>query len=230
LYALQQIVDALAAGKHVWSNVRLQAWWPWYIAQRGWRKWAWAPEQILLNAHRVKEQFHVMTNEMDLPRTRAAESSRLVVIDEAQLVYNCRDGRGRGAEWLQWFSQSRKFGTDVFLVAQDYQMIDRQLRMLCEQVITSWALERWSMCLVAFTLPIGRVLKSVFGPVFYRRCKFAGMGNSVLLWRSVDLVHHRVAQLYDTAQVFGADAGASDEKWEVKPVPCSCGFCSIELS
>jgi len=63
------------------------------------------------------------------------EGHCLLVIDEAGVFFNARDWMIKGAEraeWVKFFSQSRKFGYDVILVAQDLRMIDRQIRNMAD--------------------------------------------------------------------------------------------------
>lgn len=63
------------------------------------------------------------------------ESSCLVVIDEAGILFNSRDWQVMGEQrknWIKFLSQSRKFGYDFILVAQSDRMIDRQIRGLIE--------------------------------------------------------------------------------------------------
>ena len=61
------------------------------------------------------------------------EGSCLLVIDEAQVIFNSRqfDSKDR-LEWVKFFSQSRKLGYDIVLVTQNDRMIDRQIRTLAE--------------------------------------------------------------------------------------------------
>lgn len=61
------------------------------------------------------------------------EEAILLVIDECQLLFNARewDAKGR-AEWLSFFTQHRKYGYHVILIAQFDRMIDRQIRSLIE--------------------------------------------------------------------------------------------------
>ena len=57
----------------------------------------------------------------------------LLVIDESQILFNSRDyGRGDRRDWLSFFSQHRKLGYNVVLVAQYDRMLDRQIRALVE--------------------------------------------------------------------------------------------------
>ena len=51
------------------------------------------------------------------------EGKALLVIDEAGIFFNSRDWQIKSAErkeWIKFFSQSRKFGYDVIMVAQGF--------------------------------------------------------------------------------------------------------------
>ena len=67
------------------------------------------------------------------------ENQTLVVIDEAQIIFNSRtwniehDNRMR---WIKFFSQHRKFGYNFILVTQFDRMIDRQIRSLVEYEVS----------------------------------------------------------------------------------------------
>ncbi|XCP83780.1 zonular occludens toxin domain-containing protein [Roseburia hominis] len=64
---------------------------------------------------------------------RAREGALLLVIDECQLMFNAREWNTKGRnKWLSFFTQHRKYGYDVILVAQFDRMIDRQIRSLIE--------------------------------------------------------------------------------------------------
>ena len=64
---------------------------------------------------------------------RIREETILLVIDEAQLIFNAREWSKTGrADWLSFFSQHRKYGYHIILVAQFDRMIDRQIRSLIE--------------------------------------------------------------------------------------------------
>lgn len=61
------------------------------------------------------------------------EGRILLVIDECQLLFNAREWAQRGrAEWLSFYTQHRKMGYDIILIAQFDRMIDRQIRSLIE--------------------------------------------------------------------------------------------------
>lgn len=64
---------------------------------------------------------------------RFHEDRILLVIDEAQLLYNSREWNNPDRmAWLQFLSQHRHYGYKVILIAQSDRMIDRQFRALCE--------------------------------------------------------------------------------------------------
>lgn len=61
------------------------------------------------------------------------EGELLLVIDEAQLLFNSREWvKTDRAEWCAFFTQHRKLGYEVILVAQMDRMLDRQIRGLIE--------------------------------------------------------------------------------------------------
>ena len=64
---------------------------------------------------------------------RFKEGTILLVIDECQLLFNAREWQQSGrAQWLSFFTQHRKYGYNVILIAQFDRMIDRQIRSLIE--------------------------------------------------------------------------------------------------
>lgn len=61
------------------------------------------------------------------------EGDILLIIDEAQLIFNVREWNMSGRDkWIHFFTQHRKLGFDVIIVAQFDRMIDKQLRSLFE--------------------------------------------------------------------------------------------------
>ena len=61
------------------------------------------------------------------------EDSALLIIDEAQLLFNSRTWHDSDrAEWVAFFTQHRKLGYRVILVTQSIEMVDKQVRALAE--------------------------------------------------------------------------------------------------
>lgn len=56
-----------------------------------------------------------------------------VYIDEAQLLFNCRDFTRKDRElWISFFTQHRHLGYDIYFMCQFDRMLDRQIRSLIE--------------------------------------------------------------------------------------------------
>lgn len=61
------------------------------------------------------------------------EGEILLIIDEAQLLFNSREWQNVSRQgWLSFFSQHRHYGYDIILAAQFDRMLDRQVRCLIE--------------------------------------------------------------------------------------------------
>ena len=61
------------------------------------------------------------------------ESQTMVVIDEAGIKFNCRSWQDKDRlQWLDFFSQHRKYGFDIILIAQADVMLDKQIRQFIE--------------------------------------------------------------------------------------------------
>lgn len=61
------------------------------------------------------------------------EGEILLVVDECQIMFNSRDwGQKDRADWCSFFTQHRKLGYEIVLVAQFDRMLDRQIRSLIE--------------------------------------------------------------------------------------------------
>ena len=61
------------------------------------------------------------------------EGEITLIIDEAQILFNAREWNlPNRKEWLKFFTQHRKYGYDIILIAQFDRMLDRQVRSLIE--------------------------------------------------------------------------------------------------
>lgn len=94
---------------------------------------------------------------------KVREDSILLVIDEAQLVFNSRAWQhGQRMDWIQFFSQHRHFGYKVVLIAQFDRMIDRQIRSLTEIETNHRKLGNFGMKGLILSLPFrGRLFLGV---------------------------------------------------------------------
>ena len=62
-----------------------------------------------------------------------SENGILLVIDEAQLMFNARTWNdSERADWVYFFTNSRHFGFRVILICQFLEMLDKQIRSVIE--------------------------------------------------------------------------------------------------
>lgn len=127
---------------------------------------------------------------------RFREGRLKLVIDEAQLLFNSREWQKEGrAEWLSFFTQHRKYGYDIYLIAQFDRMLDRQIRSLIEyefvhrkvsnfgwkgKLFSFWAMGRLFVC-----VKIWYPMKEKTGSEFF-------------------LMHKKYYKLYDTFSTWEA--------------------------
>ena len=88
------------------------------------------------------------------------EDAILLVIDEAQLVFNSRTWQDKGAsqrrmDWIEFFSQHRHYGYKIVLIAQFDRMLDRQIHSLIEIEANHRKLSNFGMKGLLLSLPFG---------------------------------------------------------------------------
>lgn len=72
-----------------------------------------------------------------------SEDYLLLALDEVQILHNARNWQTKGRsgkadsrmDWLEFFSQHRKYGYRIIFAAQSAKMIDNQFRMLIEDEV-----------------------------------------------------------------------------------------------
>lgn len=153
-----------------------------------------------------KGQFIYLDNEYLIPETlikfskvyfcdhRFKEGAVKIFIDECQLLFNAREWQISGRkEWLSFFTQHRKYGYDIYLVAQFDRMIDRQIRSLIEYEVIHRKASNFGTAGILFSFFSG-------GELFV----------AVTMWyplkEKVDSyffkAHKRYYELYDTLNTF----------------------------
>lgn len=115
------------------------------------------------------------------------EGQTLVVIDEAQILYNSRDwgtNSKKRMSWIKFFSQHRKFGYNFILIAQFDKMIDRQIRSLIEYEVSHMKVNNffWFLPITSFLCVerwYGQKMKVGHNILFYRK-KISNYYNSYM--------------------------------------------------
>ena len=86
---------------------------------------------------------------------KVKEGQIILFIDEAQLLFNSREYSAKNRmKWLSFFSQHRKLGYDIILMAQFDRMLDRQIRSLIEYQVIHRKVSNFGL--------FGRIISLVF--------------------------------------------------------------------
>ncbi|TSK07937.1 MAG: hypothetical protein FPO08_01095 [Geobacter sp.] len=141
---------------------------------------------------------------------RYSEGIGLLLLDECQLVFNSRKWE-KNMVWIEFFTQHRKLGWDVVLIAHDIQMIDAQIRPLAEYESRFRNMQKLRFPVIG--LPMAPF------PLFIVIKRYAGLGAGASVIASRDLFPLPLwaAKLYDSLEVF------SQEQWSVNTLPRLCG-------
>ena len=124
------------------------------------------------------------------------EGQALVVIDECQIIFNCRDfGRKDRNAWVTFFSQHRKLGFNIILITQSDRMLDRQIRSLVEDEVKHRKLNNYGFGGMFLTL-------FSFGRTWFIAIDYWYGGNKLKLGHSVFPYRKRYSNLYDSYRLF----------------------------
>lgn len=142
-----------------------------------------------------------------------SEGNGLLILDECQLVFNCRKSMSgkKNMDWIEFFTQHRKLGWNVLLIAHSQEMVDSQIRPLAEYESRFRNLQRVKIPFVGLPL-------SPF-PLFLVIRRYAGLGPGANVIHDKDLFPLPLwaAQLYDSLEVFSANSWGHDDE------PRHCG-------
>lgn len=86
-----------------------------------------------VNIYDLEPKFLVDYAKENLPKKKNPEGSFLLVIDEAQRIFNSRAWNAKDrSDWITFFAEHRHLGFDIILISQNDRMLDRQIRSLIE--------------------------------------------------------------------------------------------------
>lgn len=135
-YAVRKAVDSLERGKFVITNVPMTPDWQDKVADHHPLRWVIPGRRRKLKAQWRGRLMHIGDDFSALRRIRmkgSKEGRGVVVLDEAHVWMNSRLWRDDDRlDIVNWFSMHRKLGFDVYLITQDANNIDRQVRALFE--------------------------------------------------------------------------------------------------
>jgi zona occludens toxin len=144
-YAVCKAIDAVESGKFLVTNFPLIENWEETVANHHPLRYM-IPGRRRALAKRFRQRSFYSPDLTELSRLRfegRAEGRAVAVIDEAHQALNARMWNDSDrAEHIRFFTQHRHVGLDLFLLTQDLQNIDRQVRALLEYHISLRNLRR----------------------------------------------------------------------------------------
>lgn len=149
----------------------------------------------------ITPEYLINYSERYFSKHRFKEGAILLVIDECQLIFNAREWQQSGrAQWLSFFTQHRKYGYNIVLIAQFDRMIDRQIRSLIEYEFIHRKASNYGVGGMIFSLASGG---NLFIAVQMWYPLKARIGSEFFHARK------KYYSLYDSYSTFGADSGAA---------------------
>ncbi len=214
--SLLAITEALenwvSNGKPVYTNHPLRVGWEAIWAMRSLVNRMKPENEILKIMGEYRKSWNMLRSFEDIPRGRAKESSRLLLLDEVSRFINARDylsGRSAHREEYDFFAQHRKQGYDVILLSQHLLQVDKQIRDLSE-----W--NRICRNLSTFKIPLGFLSIKIPFKVILTVTK--DLRTGVDIDRGVAPIDPVVSRCYDTLATFTDMFSSDNEEQKIDPV------------
>ncbi len=130
-YAVRKAAEALESGRFVITNFRMTPDWHEKVVDHHPLRWLMPGRRRALKAEWARRVL-VVKDLDELRRVRLAgegEGRGIAIIDEGHVFMNAREWRdGNRKDIVDWMSATRKLGLDVYLITQDKESVDRQVR------------------------------------------------------------------------------------------------------
>lgn len=142
--------------------------------------------------HKRKEITLGGTKQIIMP-----EDQTTVIIDEASILFNCRDwGDKKRQEWCKFFAQHRHYGFNFILITQHETMLDKQIRMLIEVYVSHKNLKyyNWFAKIVSFFAG---------GSVFVSLYRWQGCKD--IMSKEFCRYNPRIASIYNSYMIFDSN-------------------------
>lgn len=166
---------------------------------------------------------------------RGIEGQTMLVIDEAQCIFNSRDWNSGGGsvhlalkktdsrmDWIKFFSQHRHLGYNIILIAQSDKMLDKQIRMLVEYDVKHLKINNGFFSFIPFTCFLavekwyGQNMKLSTQAFRYRK-KIAHMYDSYVLFDNLAAANTMPSTEAESA--LGAAQGEPRSGGSPRPAP-----------
>lgn len=178
------------------------------------------------NRRRLKGHFEYWLNPEITPERlvlfarqhhkKRAEGQTLVMLDEAGIIFNCRQfGSKDRQQWTDFFAKHRHHGFDFILATQFDRQIDKQIRMCVEYEVIHRKLRNYKLAGFLLSLLMG-------GNVFVAKQYWYASRDKLVIKSDFMRYRPRISSLYDTYAEFfrgSADAAASGEGGPAREAP-----------
>lgn len=122
------------------------------------------------------------------------ENQTLVIIDEAAVMFNCRDWNDKKRQdWCKFFAQHRHYGFNFILITQAETMLDKQIRVLIEMFVHHRNLRYYNLFAKIISLICG-------GSLFLALSRWQGVKE--VMSREAFRYSPRVASIYNSYMIF----------------------------
>jgi len=130
------VVKAMFEGKIVVTNFNMKPGWIRKLVNRRYWYWRfvphWGSQRLRVHEAEYAARYHVIAEVSELVTLRFSgegENRAVVVIEEAHTFLNAREwNKEDRKEIVAWSSKVRHLGVQAFIVTQDLESIDRQVR------------------------------------------------------------------------------------------------------
>lgn len=189
LHTAEKIYYRIKAGKPVIANFPVKVNYKKFKAKKFYDSFYYVDNSVLTVSYLVEFSKNYFK---DRP---IKEGAIVLIIDEAGILFNSRDySRSNRAEWCKFFSQHRKLGYDVVLIAQFDRMLDRQVRAQIEYEFVHRNVSRFGI--------VGKLFSLVaLGKLFCCVQLWYPMGREKV-GSSFFMCHKKYYSLYDTYATF----------------------------
>ena len=150
LLATYQGIDALLCGKNVIANFPFDM--NYFRRKKKIGKFTYLKSTEITPKYLIEysKKNHVRTG------SKAKKAQTLVIIDEAEMIFNSRDwNRENRMDWIFFLANHRHLNFDFILISQSDRMLDRQIRALLQTEVKCRAITGFGLT--------GKILSFVTG-------------------------------------------------------------------
>lgn len=147
---------------------------------------------------------------------KQAEGQTLVIIDEAGIMFNCRQFASADRQnWTDFFAKHRHYGFDFILACQFDRQVDRQIRMCVEYEVVHRKLKNYQF--------LGWLMATLAGGnIFLARSYWYASRDKLSIKSRFMRYQSRIGSLYDTYAEFtrdGSDAAQGGVRGPARDAP-----------